>query len=65
MEFRTGSEKYEYGMYAGEDALAERISRIGMCLLAPLAGHELLSGQPDPFVDLPTLMSKIPTGDER
>ncbi len=53
----------KYAMYAGEDALADRIRRIGMCRLAPLAGYELLTGQADPFVDLPTIMSRIPTGE--
>ena len=49
-------------MYAGEDALADRIRRIGMCQLAPLAGSALLTGQEDPYID-PAIISKIPTGD--
>ena len=51
----------EYAMYAGEDAFADRIRRIAMCRLAPLAGHELLTGRSDPFVD-PTIISEIPSG---
>ena len=62
LEFRTESEKDEYGIYAGEDALADRISRIGMCRLAPFGGSALLTGQEDPFID-PAIISKIPTGD--
>lgn len=62
LEFRTGFEIDEYGMYAGEDALVDRIRLIGMSLLAPLAGHELLSGEPDPFVDIGAILHKIPTG---
>jgi hypothetical protein len=62
LEFRTESEKDEYGIYAGEDALADRIRRIGMCRLAPFGGSALLTGQEDPFID-PAIISKIPTGD--
>ena len=62
LEFRTESEKDEYGIYAGEDALADRIRRIGMCQLAPFGGSALLTGQEDPFID-PAIISKIPTGD--
>jgi len=62
LEFDTINEIYDYGAYAGEDALADRIRRLGMCLFAPLAGYELLTGKTDKGADLEAIIKKIPTG---
>jgi hypothetical protein len=63
LEFGTENDGIdEYDMYAGKDALADRIRRISMCRLAPLAGFELLNGQSyrSDELDLPAMVSKIP-----
>ena len=64
MEFGTDNEGIDkYDMHAGEEALADRIRRIGMCRLASLAGHVLLPGNNDKYADLPSILSRIPTGE--